>query len=645
MSGPSTVDTRGHSEGPARDKSPGRYAALLISALFYILVVIGTSAWIYHQAAHAVIEAIDQHLRTGTAAIPYMLARTFHDRATTPKAISAKEDDRNIHRLSDVAVQGNYAFLFTVIYRDGKVFITASSATAEELAAGSEVRYFDTYEESKVNVEQALASPAGITVNYSDRWGHFRGAYVPKVSPDGKRYLACAEVETSYVEALLHRKLLESVVVALLLSLATFPIFLLAMRRDRRHTQLLETAHTRLRQEMAERKVAEGQLIRAHKMEALGTLAGGVAHDFNNILSAINGFTQLALDEVDASSSVASDLNEVKRATRRAKDLIQQIQTFARPDKGQARSVQVQSIAREVLAQVLSSRPAGVQVESQLESTACVRADPTSMHQILMNLCTNAVQAMANKGGVLRLELKDVPRKATDHSSAEPMSAGDAIQITVQDTGEGIPPDNLGSIFEPYFTTRSSGRGTGLGLAVVHGLVTSMGGDITVQSEVGKGSIFTLLLPVTLESDAAEAPERTSRELPRGNEHILIVDDESMVAQSAARLLEQLGYRTTVCLHSEEVARLMPGQPVPFDLIITDLIMPGMTGEVLMQNMATAYPTLPVILCTGYAEKLAPEILHRLSTTNRLLRKPFSKEELAGLVRQVLDHARGSTLS
>ena len=642
MSGPSTVDSRGQCALPARDKSPSRYAALLFSALFYILVVIGTSAWIYQQAAQAVIQSIDQHLRTGTATIPYLLARTFHDRAITPKAIAAKEDDDNIHRLSDVAVQGNYAFLFTLIYREGKVFITSSSATAEELETGSEVRYFDTYEESKINVEQALASTEGITVNYSDRWGHFRGAYVPKTSPDGNRYLAGAEVETSYVQALLHRKRIESVVMALLLSLGTFPIFLLVMRRDRRHTQLLEAAHIRLSQEMADRKVAEEQLIRAHKMEALGTLAGGVAHDFNNILSAINGFTQLALDEVDAASPMASDLNEVKRAAHRAKDLIQQIQTFARPDKGQARSVQVQGIAREVLTQVQSSRPAGVQIESHLESTACVRADPTSMHQILMNLCTNAVQAMADKGGVLRLELKEVPWEGTAHGSTERMTERNSLQITVQDTGEGIPQKNLGSIFEPYFTTRSSGRGTGLGLAVVHGLVKSMGGNITVQSEVGKGSTFTLHLPITLDSEATEAPAEARRELPRGDEHILIVDDEKMVAQSAARLLHQLGYRTTVCLHSEEVARMMPGLPVPFDLIITDLIMPGMTGDVLMQNMATAYPALPVVLCTGYAEKLAPEILHRLSTANRLLRKPFSKEEMACLVRQVLDQARGS---
>lgn len=302
--------------------------------------------------------------------------------------------------------------------------------------------------------------------------------------------------------------------------------------------------------------------------------------------------------------------------------------------------MRVQSIAREVLDQLQASRPAGIQVESHLDSTACVQADPTSMHQILMNLCTNAVQAMANRGGVLSVELKDVPRQTNAHSPAGATLDMDALQITVRDTGEGIAPDILGSIFEPYFTTRSSGRGTGLGLAVVHGLVKSLGGDIDVKSEVGKGSTFTVRLPVTRESKAVVTPELARREMPGGHEHILIVDDENTVAQTVARLLGQMGYRTTVCLNSEAVADLLPGTPVPFDLIITDLIMPGLTGEMLMQKVAATHPALPVILCTGYAEKLNPEFLGKLSADHRLLRKPFTKEELAHGVRRVLDATR-----
>lgn len=614
-----------------------RYGALVAAAAFYILVVITTSAWIYHQAGDSALEAVDQRLLAGTAGIPYVMSHHFHDHATGPDAVSKEEDDRNIRRLSEVARNGGYAFLFTVIYRDGQVYITASSATEEELAAGSEVRYFHPYEEAAEKVVQALTSTQQVIVSYADRWGSFRGAYVPKVSPSGNPYVACAEVEISYIQTLLQRKLVESVATALLLSLATLPLFLLVILRERRHAQALGEAHARLRQEMAERKAVEGRLIQAHKMEALGTLAGGVAHDFNNILAAINGFTELASEDAGDPSALAGDLNEIKRASHRAKALIQQIQTFARPDKGQARSVRVQSIAREVLTQVQSSLPADIRIESQLESEACVRADPISVHQVLMNLCTNAVQAMAGTGGVLSLELQDVPRSPDAFDRPGMVPVVDSIQITVRDTGQGIAPEIMGSIFEPYFTTRESGRGTGLGLAVVHGIVNSLGGEISVQSEMGKGSVFALLLPVTREFENAEAAVPAAQALPRGTERILVVDDEEMIAQSTARLLGQLGYRTSVCLKSEEAMDLLPGAPEPFRLVVSDLIMPKLSGEELMQKIASAHPGLPVLLCTGYAEKLEREKLHQLKVAHRLLRKPFSKEDLARAVRRLLD--------
>lgn len=613
-----------------RRPSSRSYGAVVAAAAFYILIVILTTAWIYHQASDSALAAVDQHLLAGTAGIPYVMSRHFHDHATGPGAISKEEDDRNIRRLSDVARHGGYAFLFTLIYRDGQVYVTASSATEEELAAGSEVRYFQPYEEADAKVVQALTTTQQVLVSYADRWGSFRGAYVPKSSPSGQPYVACAEVEISEVQALLRRKLAEALAAALLLSLATVPIFLLVIRRERRHAQVLGETNARLNREMNERKAVEARLIQAHKMEALGTLAGGVAHDFNNILASIHGFTELALENVDAASTVAGDLSEIKRAAQRAKELVQQIQAFARPDSGSARSVRVKTIAQEVLTQIQAGRPSAVQVEARLESEALVRTDPTSMHQVLMNLCTNAVQAMTSQGGVLTLSLKDVEPAVTSPDVRR-------LQITVSDTGVGMTPEIIGSIFEPYFTTKGAGRGTGLGLAVVHGLVQSMGGQIQVQSEVGRGSVFTLLLPVVEGVEMDHPSAAADDAVPRGHERVLVVDDESAVGRATARNLTQLGYQVTVCTHSEQVLGLVSGPPLAFELVITDLIMPGLSGDQLMAELAEAHPELPVLLCTGYAERLEASVRERLLARHQLLRKPFTRAELARVVRNILD--------
>jgi len=613
-------------------------AAVTAAALFYVLIVAGVAFFSHAHTRRTLMEAVDSRLLAGAASIPFVLADDFHDRAARGDPISTAEDEQNIRDLTALSRRTQLAYLYTLLQREGVVHITSSSASEEELENKSEVRYDEPYEEALHFTRDAFQSTQAVYVSYTDRWGVFRAAYLPMTSPGGVRYLAAADIEISHVEAMLQEQLVESLAMALVMLLASLPIFVLYVWKERRHARTLEAANASLHREMQERKNIERELIQAHKMEAIGTLAGGVAHDFNNILASIIGFTELARDGVTPGSALARDLDEISRAAARAKDLVRQILTFARRTSSDAKPTQVTAVAREVITFISASLAPSITIRSELEGSACVRADQVSIHQVFMNLCTNAVQAMARQGGELRVTVRDVVLGADGPEAVAGLPAGPYVRIVVTDNGPGIPPGILDSIFEPYFTTKLPTQGTGLGLAVVHGIVKSLGGSIAVQSTLGQGATFTLHLPSTPPAPVTQAVAPAENELPGGSEHILVVDDEPTIAKTSGRILERLGYRVSTCTSGAEALDLVRNGPDGFQLVITDLIMPNLPGDQLAAELAKLRPQLPIILCTGYVERLQQASLRELGISMLIL-KPFNRGDLARAVRTVLDQS------
>jgi PAS domain S-box-containing protein len=384
-------------------------------------------------------------------------------------------------------------------------------------------------------------------------------------------------------------------------------------------------------------KEKERQLVQAQKMEAIGTLAGGIAHDFNNILAAIIGFTEMAIDDVQTDSITHENLKDVLVASNRAKDLVSQILAFARQSEQIMKPTQVGRIAVEVLKLIRSSIPATIEIKQKIESNSLILGNPTQVHQILMNLCTNASHAMEKDGGILQVNIKDIIIDNTSNSIYSDLMAGDYIEIMVSDTGAGISPDMIESIFEPYFTTKGQGEGTGLGLAVIHGIVESYEGMITVESELGKGAVFKIILPITQKRN--QNFNYKAEELASGMEHILFVDDEALIAKMGAMNLERLGYEVTSRTSSVEALELFRSRSDDFDLIITDMTMPNLTGDKLSVELMRIRPDIPVILCTGYSNIISKEKAEKIGI-KAFIHKPIAKTELAKTVRNILDETK-----
>ena len=385
-----------------------------------------------------------------------------------------------------------------------------------------------------------------------------------------------------------------------------------------------------------EKEKLQKMLIQAQKMESIGTLAGGIAHDFNNVLSSILGFSELALDGVEKGSEIEEDLHEIRTAGMRAKDLVKQILTFARQSDETVKPIQVNTIVKEVLKFLKASIPTTIEINENINSDSFIMGSPTQVHQILMNLCTNASQSMENNGGILELSLNDI--NIDRSSEIKDLKFGEYIKIEVKDTGIGISPQNIETIFEPYFTTKAVGEGTGMGLAVVHGIVESYGGKIKVESQLNKGTNFAVYLPITKKRKIYSSTETAN--LPSGNERILFVDDEAAIVKMGARFLQQLGYFVTSRTSSLEALELFRLKPQEFDLVVTDMTMPNLTGDKLAVKLIKIRPDLPVILCTGYnktiSEKNATNIGIKAFTY-----KPIVQADLAKTVRKVLDEAKG----
>ncbi len=379
----------------------------------------------------------------------------------------------------------------------------------------------------------------------------------------------------------------------------------------------------------------EKQLRQAMKLEAIGTLAGGIAHDFNNILSAILGYGELAQRQLPENHLVAKHLEQILKAGNRAADLTKQILTFSRQDEGELKVVAVQPLVREVLKLLRSSLPTTIDIKQDLSAPdVLILADPTQIHQVLMNLCTNAKFAMGDDGGTLSVSLDQLVVSSSSAISLHPdIRHGNYLDLEVRDTGCGMDDLVLENIFDPFFTTREQGQGTGLGLSVVYGIVKKHHGEITVSSEPDKGTSFHVYLPVITEEGEPEGLKNDV--VPGGNERILIVDDDSDIAEIIAKLLIPLGYQATIFTSSIEALKQFKATPEAFDLIITDMTMPHMTGKKLATELMAIRPEFPVILCTGYSESVDKTEAKSLGI-RELLMKPFVKNELEKAIRNAL---------
>jgi CheY-like chemotaxis protein len=374
-------------------------------------------------------------------------------------------------------------------------------------------------------------------------------------------------------------------------------------------------------------------------MEALGTLSGGIAHDFNNILGIILGNTELALLDRPEGHPTRHALQQIHQAGLRAQALVRQILSFSRKTPQALQLCRLGPIVQESLALMRSVIPTTIDLRLEVTATAdVVLADPAQIHQVVMNLVMNAAQAMEYTGGVIEVRLVDL---TLDEIAAQrhELKPGSYVQLTVRDTGGGIAPAIMGRIFDPYFTTKEVGKGTGMGLAVVHGIVTHHGGTISVQSVLDQGASFQVYFPVREAEPLPTSPPPTVS-LSLGQECILFIDDEQALVSMGKEFLERLGYDVVTETSSTEALALFIRQPDRFDLVITDMTMPGMTGDRLAKELRRLRPDIPIILCTGFSHHLNEEEAKAIGI-NAFLMKPFLLRELAETVRTVLHKPAG----
>jgi PAS domain S-box-containing protein len=393
--------------------------------------------------------------------------------------------------------------------------------------------------------------------------------------------------------------------------------------------ELIRDVSERLKVIRQQRQLEE-QLRQSQKMAAIGTLAGGIAHDFNNLLAAILGYAELALLKLPPGGALQREIRQILKAGGKASELVNQILAFSRKETTKRIPIQPGVLIKEVIKLLRGTIPSTITIRERIAATdRMILANPTQLHQVVMNLCTNAFHAMEEQGGEMTLSLESV-RKLLREKEEE----REWIRISVADNGCGIEPATLERIFEPYFTTKPSGKGTGMGLAVVHGIVESHGGRIEVKSTVGQGTTVQVYFPVVAGVEA-QRPRKEEQSLVGGDESILVVDDEQMVADYLKGFLEQLGYRITICNDGSSALALFEHNPQAFDLVITDQTMPGKTGFEMARNMLALRPDLPIILCSGYSSALSPERVAKAGIREFMM-KPVSLHDLAPVIRAVL---------
>jgi PAS domain S-box-containing protein len=403
---------------------------------------------------------------------------------------------------------------------------------------------------------------------------------------------------------------------------------------DRPHILTITRDISELKSAQQEREQLKTQLIQAQKMEAIGTLAGGIAHDFNNILGAIIGYAEMALYDTRQDSMEHYNIDQVLKAGHRAKDLVKQILAFSRKSEQNKQIISLAPVVKEALALLRASLPTTIEIRQHIESNLdAIYADPSQIHQVMMNLCTNAGHAMADTAGILSVSLQNVdlaPKAAALYSD---LSAGPYVKLSISDTGHGMDAATLERIFDPYFTTKSQDKGTGMGLAVVHGIVKGHGGSIQVDSTPGKGSRFNILFPIMEKQTISETEELNA--LPTGRECILLVDDEDSLIDLGKNMLLKLGYQVETWIRPIDALDAFRAEPHKFDLVISDMTMPNMTGDILATELRQIRADIPIVICTGYSERINEHRAEELGLQG-LIMKPFTIRRLAKTIRQAL---------
>ena len=395
----------------------------------------------------------------------------------------------------------------------------------------------------------------------------------------------------------------------------------------------LKAEHHRIE---GQKKQLEMELYQSQKMEAIGTLAGGIAHDFNNILSIILGNSELALESLDEHNPIKQNLEQIFEAGNRAKDITYQLLSFCRKGDSKRLPLNLNTIIEKSLKLMRASLPSNIEIHHNLLADVhTVLGDATQIHQILINLCTNASHAMEGRGGRIDVNLEDITIQASQIAEFNGLTPGKYIKLVVSDTGQGIDPQIVDQIFDPYFTTKEVGKGTGMGLSLVQGIVKNHGGDITVQSEFGQYTSVTILLPIIDEAEN-NMDVSVTEELATGDERILLVDDEVMIVDVMTQFLSQLGYQTTSMTDSTAALDTFRTQPGLYDLVITDMTMPKLTGIQLTQAMREIRADIDVIICTGYSEQISIERSKELGI-QAFIMKPVVMGEMAKTIRNVLD--------
>jgi PAS domain S-box-containing protein len=395
------------------------------------------------------------------------------------------------------------------------------------------------------------------------------------------------------------------------------------------------------RQSEEERKKLETQLRRVQRLETIGTLAGGVAHDFNNILTPILGYSDMLLGYLEQDNPARSDIEQIAKAAARAKALVKQILMFSRQEEHEYTPTKLHTVFKEALKLLKASIPSTIKIEQHFnEEAGAVLCDPSQMHQILMNLCTNSAHAMSSDGGILEVTLDEVELETELVCRSANLNEGRYVCLTVSDTGCGMDQSTMERIFDPFFTTKKPGEGTGLGMAVVHGIVIAHGGGITVYSEPGKGTTMRVYLPcVVIEVNQPVSDERSSW---KGSEQVLLVDDEEPIVEMGKEMLKRMGYRVTACSSSTEALELIRTAPDQYDVVITDQTMPHMTGDQLVGELLKIRPDLPIILITGFSERVTSQNYRKLGI-RELVMKPLISRELGSAIRRAMSGARSST--